>query len=353
MRVIDRHIAAQVIAYTLLVLLVLTALASIVTFVGEFSSIGEGGYTLAEAALYTLLYVPSQAYQMFVVSALLGAMLGLGELASHNELMVMRTAGLSVMRLAASALVGAVVLLVLCAVLGEWVAPPAQRFADARRAELTGYDPDNVVGGVWARDGNVFLNVKQMDNRNQARGIMIYHVDAEHHLLAISEAASAAFADGRWQLNDVHTTTLSAGGTSAGQAASQAWRTFLSPRLLKLFNVDTSTLSARGLLQYIGYLQLNGIDANRYRAAFWDRVARPVALLVMVLLALPFAFGPMRSATAGQRLVTGMLIGIGFFIFNSIFLQAGVVFGLGPLLTAWLPTVLLAVASTIAIKRIR
>lgn len=353
MRVIDRHIAVQVIAYSLLVLLVLTALASIVTFVGEFGSIGKGSYTLADAALYTLLYIPSQAYQMFVVAALLGTLLGLGELASHNELMVMRTAGFSVMRLGASALAGGVVLLVLCAVLGEWLAPPAQRYADARRAELTGYNPDRVAGGVWARDGEIFLNVKQMSSGNQAHGILIYHVDNQHHLLAMSEAASAAFEGGSWRLKDVRTTDLHAEGASANTTASQAWRTFLSPRLLKLFSVDTSTLSARGLRQYIGYLHRNGIDASRYVAAFWNRVARPVALLVMVLLALPFVFGPLRSATTGQRLVTGMLIGIGFFVFNSIFLQAGVVFGLAPLLAAWLPTVVLALVSAISVSRIR
>lgn len=353
MCVIDRHIAVQVVTYTLLVLLVLTALASIVTFVGEFGSIGKGSYTLADAAFYTLLYVPSQAYQMFVVAALLGTLLGLGELASHNELMVMRTAGLSVMRLGASALVGAVVLLVLCAVLGEWLAPPAQRYADARRAELTGYNPDNVAGGVWARDGEVFLNVKQMSGGNQARGILIYRVDNQHHLLAMSEAASAAFERGSWQLKDVRTTNLNAEGASASTAESRTWCSFLSPRLLRLFSMDTSTLSARGLDQYIGYLNRNGIDANRYVAAFWSRVTHPVALLVMVLLALPFVFGPLRSATTGQRLVTGMLIGIGFFIFNSIFLQAGVVFGLSPLLAAWLPTAVLALVSAISVSRIR
>src|SRR5574340_440986 len=135
MRVLDRHLAWQVVLNSLLVLLVLTALASIITFVGELNSVGEGHYRLVDAALYTLLYVPTQAYQMCVVAALIGTVLGLGELASHNELMVMRTAGLSAARLGASALLGGALLLVLCMVLGEWLAPPAQRYADVRRAD--------------------------------------------------------------------------------------------------------------------------------------------------------------------------------------------------------------------------
>ncbi|MGH8336689.1 MAG: LptF/LptG family permease, partial [Gammaproteobacteria bacterium] len=148
-------------------------------------------------------------------------------------------------------------------------------------------------------------------------------------------------------------TTLSADAASVRNLPSLEWHTFLSPGLLSLFVVDSDSLSAHGLYRYIGYLQSNGVNSNRYIAAFWGRVAVPVSLLVMLILALPFVFGPMRSATTGQRLVTGMLIGIGFSIFNSIFTQSGVVFGLNPVVTAWLPTVLLAIISGIAVSRIR
>ncbi|MGB9429447.1 MAG: LPS export ABC transporter permease LptG [Gammaproteobacteria bacterium] len=354
MRVIDRYLAIQVIINTLLVLLVLTALASLITFVGEFSSVGQSHYGLGEAALYTLLYVPSQAYSMFVVAVLLGTLLGLGDLASHNELMVMRTAGLSVTRLGVSAMAGGVVLLVLCVVLGEFIAPPAQRYAESRRSLLL-YNQTNVLGngGIWAKDGGTFLNVGEMNTRNGAKGIYIYRLDDGHHLLSATQADSAVFKQGTWLLKDLHATTLTPDGADTRNLPSLEWQTFLSPGLLSLFVVDSDSLSAHGLYQYIRYLRSNGIDANRYIAAFWGRIANPISLLVMVLLALPFVFGPLRSATTGQRLVTGMLIGIGFFVFNSIFVQSGAVFGLNPLLTAWLPTMLLAVISGIAVGRIR
>ncbi|MGA9852679.1 MAG: LPS export ABC transporter permease LptG [Gammaproteobacteria bacterium] len=354
MLVIDRHIAIQVIINTLLVLLVLTALASLITFVGEFNNVGQGHYSLADAVLYTLLYIPSQAYSMFVVAVLLGAMLGLGDLAVHNELMVMRTAGLSVARLGLSTMAGGAVLLLLCVVLGEFIAPPAQRYADNRRSLLL-YNQTNVLGsgGIWAKDGDTFLNVKQMNNRNGAQGIYIYRIDSSHHLLSIGEADSAAFNQGTWLLKDLRETNLTADGASIRNLPSLEWRTFLSPGLLSLFVVDSDSLSAHGLYQYIAYLRSNGINANRYIAAFWSRVVQPLSLLVMLILALPFVFGPLRSATTGQRLVTGMLIGIGFFVFNSIFTQSGVVFGLNPVLTACLPTALLAIISGIAVSRIR
>ncbi|MDE2090762.1 MAG: LPS export ABC transporter permease LptG [Gammaproteobacteria bacterium] len=354
MMVIDRHIAAQVIMNTLLVLLVLTALASIITFVGEFSHVGQGQYTLLEAGIYTLLYVPSQAYSMFVVAVLLGALLGLGDLASHNELMVMRTAGLSVTRLGVSAMAGGLVLLVLCVVLGEFIAPASQRYAESRRSQSL-YDQANVLGsgGIWAKDGDVFLNVRQMTERNSAQGIYIYRVDSGHHLLSTAEAVSAVFNNGIWLLKDLRETKLTPEGATTQNLPSLEWHTYLGPGLLSLFVVDSDSLSARGLYQYIEYLRSNGVDANRYITAFWGRIAQPLSLLVMLVLALPFVFGPLRSATTGQRLVTGMLIGIGFFVFNSIFTQSGVVFGLNPVLTAWLPTLLLAIISGIAVIRIR
>jgi lipopolysaccharide export system permease protein len=354
MRVIDHHIATQVIISSMLVLLVLTALASLITFVGELGHVGQGQYSLAEAAIYTLLYVPSQAYSMFVVAVLLGAMLGLGDLASHNELMVMRTAGLSVTRLGISAMAAGLVLLVLCVTLGEFIAPPAQRYAEDRRSQSL-YNQTNVLGagGIWAKDGQTFLNIKQMNEHDNAQGIYIYRVDSGHHLLSVAQAASALFTNGTWRLKDLRETKLTAREATAQNLASLEWHTYLGPQLLSLFVVDTDSLSAHGLYQYIEYLRSNGINANRYVTAFWGRIAQPLSLLVMIVLALPFVFGPLRSATTGQRLVTGMLIGIGFFVFNSIFIQSGVVFGLNPVLTAWLPTILLAVISGVAVSRIR
>jgi lipopolysaccharide export system permease protein len=354
MRLLDRYLARQVVANTLLVLLVLTAISSLITFVGEFDNIGQAHYTLGAAARYALLYIPSQAYAMFPVAVLLGAMLGLGELASHNELTVLRTAGVSVLRVGLSAMLGGVVLVVVCVLLGEFVAPPAERSAEDQRSLLL-YNQSNVLGagGIWAKDGNLFVNVKKIGSSDTAQNIYLFEFDGAHHLQDATRAGSAVFRDGIWTLEDLRETRLTAGGAVTREVESSPWKTLLAPGLLNLFVVDTSSLSARGLYHYIGYLKANGIDAGRYVAAFWGKLAQPVSVLLMMLLALPFVFGPLRSSSAGQRLLVGMLIGIGFYVFNSIFTQTGVVFGLNPVFTAWFPTALLAIISGIAVSRIR
>ncbi|MGH8372890.1 MAG: LPS export ABC transporter permease LptG [Gammaproteobacteria bacterium] len=354
MKLLDRYLARQVVANTLLVLLALTAISSLITFVGEFDNIGQGHYTLGAAARYAALYVPAQAYAMFPVAVLLGAMLGLGDLASHNELMVLRTAGVSVLRVGLSAMLGGAVLVVVCVALGEFVAPPAERSAEDQRSLLL-YNQANVLGagGVWAKDGNLFVNVKKIGSSNTVQNIYLFDFDGSHHLLSATRADSALFRDGSWTLSDLRETRLNPQGSVIYKARAAPWKTLLAPSLLNLFVVDTDSLSARGLYHYIDYLKANGIDAGRYIAAFWGKLAQPVSVLLMMLLALPFVFGPLRSSSTGQRLLVGMLIGIGFYVFNSIFTQTGVVFGLNPVFTAWFPTVLLAIVSGFAVSRIR
>jgi lipopolysaccharide export system permease protein len=353
MKRIDIYLAKTVIVNALLVLLVLTVLASVITFVGEIHSI-SGTYTVAEAARFTLYKIPGGMYDMFTIAVLLGALLGLGELASHNELTVMRVAGLSVARLGLSAMIGGLVLAAMCVLLGELVVPGTEQRAEDRRAELVNARTNALgLGGIWAKDGNSFVNVRSMSNRKLARGIYVYDVNPERQLTSATFANTAAFDDEPPQLRGVRGTTMSVAGSGVFHAKSEDWHTSLNPNIINLFAVNSTALSAAGLYEYIGYLRDNHLDEERYIAEFWGHVAKPVALLLMLMLSLPFVFGPLRSSSTGQRMLVGMLIGIGFYVFNSMFMQSGVVFGIDPFATAWLPTLLLGTISILAVRRIK
>lgn len=357
MKRMDLYIARTVIVNVLLVLLVLTVLAAIMNFVSEIhTTYNHPHYTLWEAALYTLMQVPAGMYDMFTVAVLLGALLGLGELAAHNELTVFRVAGVSAARIGLAAICGGVLLAAACVLLGEFVVPNTEQTAEDRRAELVDERSNPFgAGGVWARDGMSFVNVRAVANRETARGVYVYNVGPDRQLKRVDAATLGKFKDGRAHLVHVRGTTFEpdAAGSDVRTKRQQVWKTSLTPELISLFAVDADTLSAHGLYSYIDYLQANRLDDSRYRAAFWARIAKPVALLAMLLLALPFVFGPLRSSSTGQRMLTGMLLGIGFYVSNSIFMQTGIVFGLNPVFTAWLPTVLLAGISLFAVQRIR
>lgn len=353
MKRIDLYIARTVIVNTLLVLLVLTVLASVITFVGEIHNISET-YTIAEAARFTVYKIPGGMYDMFTIAVLLGALLGLGELAGHNELTVMRVAGLSVARLGLSAMMGGVVLALFCVLLGEMVVPGTEQRAEDRRAELVNSRTNVLgVGGIWAKDGTSFVNVRSMTNRNLARGIYVYDVNPARQLTSVTFANAAAFDVVPPELRGVRGTTMSVAGSSVYHYKVADWHTSLNPDIISLFAVNATALSAAGLYDYIGYLRDNHLDETRYIAEFWGHVAKPVALLLMLLLSLPFVFGPLRSSSTGQRMLVGMLIGIGFYIFNSMFMQSGVVFGIDPVATAWLPTLLLGAIGIFAVRRIK
>ena len=353
MKRMDAYLGKTVIVNALLVLLVLTVLASVITFVGELHNLSNT-YTVLEAARFTLFKAPGSMYDMFTISVLLGALLGLGELASHNELTVMRVAGVSVARLGLSAMMGGVVLAVACVLLGELVVPTTEQQAEDRRAELVNARTNALgVGGIWAKDGSSFVNVRAMNNRNMARGIYIYDVTPERQLDKVTFANTAVFVTQPPELHAVRGTVLSVDGSKVFHTQKLAWHTSLNPNIISLFALSATSLSAAGLYEYIGYLRANHLEEGRYVVEFWDHVARPVAMLLMLMLSLPFVFGPLRSSSTGQRMLVGMLIGIGFYVFNTMFMQTGVVFGLDPLVTAWLPTLLLGGISLFAVKRIK
>jgi len=293
---------------------------------------------------------------MFTVAVLLGALLGLGELASHNELTVLRAAGVSAARLGGAALCGGLLLAAACVLIGEFVAPVAEQRAEDRRAELVEARVNPLgVGGVWAKDNGTYVNVHAMTARDTVRGVYVYDVNDQRQVTQVKYAGIGVFTTDGSDLKNLRGTSLKpdAQGSSVFNVRQEKWNTQLSPELISLFAVDTDSLSARGLYHYIGYMRDNHLDDRRYVTAFWGRIAKPVALLAMLLLAMPFVFGPLRSSSTGQRLMIGMLIGIGFYVFNSIFMQAGIVFGLNPLISAWLPTLLLAATGIVAVRRIK
>lgn len=351
--ILDRYLARQVIGASLLVALLLVALSAFLQLLAQLDAL-TGDYGIAEAFQFVMLSMPQQLYEMLPMAVLLGALIGLGQLASANELMVMRAAGISVLRLARGALLGGVIIAVAAFLIGEFVAPPAEQYARSMK-NIARMQRVSWLGasGVWARDGNRFVNVRQMLREDELRDVFVYRLDDDGGLQSMLTAEEAHVGADGWELGDISITEFTPRGTETRYLDEASWETLLSPSLLRLFVVDPDTLSMQGLARYIGYLERNGLDARRFEQAFWIKLVAPVSVLVMVLLAVPFVFGPMRSVGQGQRVIFGVLIGVGFYVFNLTLAQSGLVFGLHPFVSAWLPTVLFAVGSVVALTRVR
>lgn len=352
MNILDRYLSRAVITGTLLVLFVLVALSAFFNLLGEADNIGQGNYTLWHALQFVLLGMPQQAYEMFPVAVLLGALLGLGQLANGNELVVMRTAGISVVRLGLSVLYGGIVLAALCIAAGEMLAPPAERYAQRMKTvQLHQRVGITSAQGIWVRDDDTFVNIRTMTEAGELERIYAYSFEGQRLKSALWAARASFGADG-WQLQNAARTVFTDGTAQSSRLKHAPWRLSLQRDLLDLFVVDSDTLSTLDLYRYIDYLHGNGLDARFYETAFWSRIVTPISVLVMTALALPFVFGSLRAVGAGQRIVMGMLIGVAYTAVSQVLQHSGQVFGLPPLLTTWGPVLLLALLTFAALRRV-
>lgn len=352
MMILGRYIARHVIGGTLMVALLLMALSAFLAFVAQFDDF-HNDYGLAEAIQFTLLSMPQQVYELFPMSVLLGSLIGLGAMASSHELTVMRASGISVFQLAGASLLGGLVLAVLCVLLAEFVAPQAEQQANRLKASTRLNQVSYLArGGVWARDGDVFLNVQHMLTEEKLAGIRIVEMSEDNEVERITEAESAEFIAGRWVLQRIRESRLGDNSIDITRRANQPWQTTLSPEFLRLFVIAPDIMSTTRLLDYIHYLEENDLSTRKYWQVFWRRIITPFSVMVMVLLALPFVFGPLRSVGNGQRVVMGVLVGVSFYVINMMLGHSGVVFGLNPAVAAILPTTLAALVAVGFLRRV-
>lgn len=353
MRILDAHIGKTVIGGTLLVMSVLLALFVFIEFVSELDRIGQGDYTAWIALKYVLFSVPRLAYELMPLSALLGSLIGLGLLASNNELVVMRACGVSVARISWAAVKAGLLLVVFSVWLGEWVVADAEEYAaNARSTALSGTTSLRTQSGFWTRDGTSFVNVAAVLPNGELAGVEIYEFDDAGALRRISRAKGAAYEGGRWMLRDVARSNVSKGGVTTERRKRVEWRSRLEPGLLEVIAIKPASLSISGLYRYIDYLRDNALDTARYEVEFWTKLMLPFATGVMVFAALPFVFGPLRSVGVGQRMLVGILVGLGFYLLNQAASYAGLVYGLNAALVGVLPTALLLAASLVVMRRL-
>lgn len=344
MKLFDRYLARTIIATTLVVALVLVGLYTFFNFMTELKNVGTGDYSLFMAGLTVLLEAPQGLYEIFPIIVLLGTLMGLGALAAGSELVVLRASGVSALRLAGSALQAGLILAVACFWIGDWLAPHGVQLAQQIRAKAHSGDVGASSGqSLWLRQGENFMHIDRLLTDSRVVGMQIYQEGPGRRLSHIITARHASYQNGHWQLRGVTVTRFDGDNVTVKDEAQRTVTAAIKPNLLKLFVVQPQNLSTIGLYRYAGFLRANHLDASRYMLAFWRKLATPVMVLVMMVLAVPFALGQLRSAGVGQRLFIGVLAGLGFYTFNEIVANTGQVMGLTPWVTAWAPTLLLAV----------
>jgi len=355
MPLLDRYLLRAILASVGLVMSVLLILGAMFLFIDQQDDIGVGHYTVFSALQFAALNLPQTAWELLPVGALIGALLGLGSLARGSELIVFRASGVSVARIAGSALIAGMALVLLEVALGEFLASPLQQAAKRMKA----FDKFTDVnfggnGGAWVRDGNLFLNVEQQSGERQFGGMLLFDLSPEHKLRSVGHADSAISSPNKsWALRNYSESRFQDDRVLTQRSGERMLESNVSADFLGLAVNDPSQLEIGELVRVMRYYRANALDDRQYRFAFWSRIARTTAILFTVLLAIPFVLGSLRSAGAGARTVVGLLLGVGFFMLQRLIESGTVVFALNPVLLAWLPTALLALVSVWLLIRAR
>ena len=357
-RLVDRYIGRAALLGMLLVWLAMTVLFVVFSLLGELRST-QNDYGTMDALWFVALTMPRMAYQVFPVSALLGALVGVGGLAASNELVAFRTAGISRLRLAMAALTGTLLLTVPVIIMGEWLAPAAEQQARAYRlSEQVGQAIIGGVRGVWMRDGQDIVNIQRpllhADRGGQTvdfNNVVIYQFSGEANLVAITRAGSASHEQGQWTLDRVSRVEFGEDGASMTRTKRQEWATEVRPELLDSAVTRPKLLSMRSLWEYLEYLGENGLDDRVYQAAFWEKALYPFTVFALVLAGMPFVFGQARWHSVGVRLFFGMALGGLFIIVSRALQKLGGVYDLPPPLTISVPILVLILGAVIVLRR--
>ncbi|GAK83519.1 predicted permease [Vibrio ponticus] len=351
-KILDLYIGKTIIATTSLVLATFVGLSAIIKYVEQLRKVGQGSYDLLQALLYVVLSIPRDIEMFFPMAALLGALIGLGMLASSSELVVMQAAGFSKLDIGLSVLKTAVPLMIIVTLLGQWGAPQAQKMARDLRAFATSNGAIlSVRTGVWARDANDFIFIGKIEN-DKLYGLNMWRFDDQKQLQNVYFAKEVEYSsNNEWVMKDVQVSQMdNEVQLSKTTLPEYRWTTSLEPDKLAVVTVKPEELSLSGLYDYVGYLKASEQDASRYDLAFWRKVTQPFSIAVMMLMALSFIFGPLRSVTMGARILSGVVAGFTFYISSEFFGPLSLVYNIPPAFGAIMPSL---VFLTIAIMLLR
>jgi lipopolysaccharide export system permease protein len=353
-RLLDRYIGGTILRQSMLVFIVLMGIFLFMVFIEELADIGVGNYDLAAVFRFVALSAPRIAYEIFPMVALIGAILGLSSLALSSELIVVRASGVSLARITGSVLRIGAFFMVVVILVGEFVNPWSQSAAQRGRAEALerAIDQDNSFG-LWIRDGRKYVNVGEVLPDLTLLRIRIFEFDDANRLVSMQYAGRGRYRDNVWQLLNLRKTTITAEGDSVVEALNQGeWQTAMTPQMMSAFLITPEQLSIQQLRQYMMYLKENSQDTRPYQLANWQKLTLPLSTAVMVVLAIPFVFGNLRSGSMGRNLFIGIMVGLVFYVVNKAFGYIVLGYGVSPIIGAGLPTLTLFIVALFMYRRV-
>lgn len=372
MKILTRHLSKEILLSTTFVLVALVALIAFFDLVSQARDIGNR-YSISMALFLTMLKLPSRLYEVMPIAVLLGAVYTMSRLASNSEFTIMRVSGLSPLRLASMMTVPALVLIATTYVLGEWITPAADMMRNDmdnilfdRKLSARGYASgvwvkDNVQNGEASQAAVRFVNVHNLIAGEHSRtgAWRVFEFDREGDLIRVLHAPEANYIAGRgWHLKDAKVETLPkitddetpvVEKSTSRSGVDLVLPSEMRPDILGVLTIKPERMGISDLWQYIAHLKETHQTTDRYRVAFWLKVFYPLAIFVMLAVAMPFAYLNARSGGVSIKIFGGLMIGISFYALNNIFSFLGILNTWPPMLVAVVPTFVMLVCASCAL----
>ncbi|MCB8889068.1 LPS export ABC transporter permease LptG [Vreelandella malpeensis] len=347
---LDRYIARNVLGAIIVVQFVLLGLDITIAYIGDLGDT-QGNYSALDVLLYLLMRLPWRFYQYAPVAVLIGALIGMGTMASSNELTVMRAAGRSLARIVWGVMKPVLLVVAVVLLVAEFVSPRTEQFAEAWRLEQRQGESAMLQSrSGWQFEGDSVYRFGAIRADNVVLDLTRYRFD-ERRLVEATRAARAHWEEGRWQLENVNTTRIYEDHTESEHQARMVWETDLTPTQLERLLRDIESQAPSELWAYAHYLQAQGQSAAQPLLYFWQKVLMPFTMASLVLIAASFVFGPLRSVAAGTRVFYGVVTGLVFKYIQDLLAPASTIFGFSPVWAVLVPTLVCALVGIHFLRR--
>ncbi|MCP4287546.1 MAG: LPS export ABC transporter permease LptG [bacterium] len=339
--IINRYIQRSIHLGTLAALLLLVSLSLFFLLVRELDDMGQGSYGAVQMLQYIALSIPGKIVEFMPLAVLLGSILSLGALAGNSEVIAMQASGISLQRMLAAVLQAALLLALVSFLLADLVVPDSETGA----GKLKNLSQESTSAlqsseGLWIKDGSRVVHVQALLPNGYARDIEIYQLDLHGKLVSTLHAAHAIPVAEGWELQQVSQSIISSQNVETRHFERLAYEGSLSQELLRVLMIEPRKMSSTSLYAYLKFLDDNRLDSQVEKLIFWKKLFAPVTIVIMCLLAFPFVLGSQRQASGGQRLLTGILLGLAFVVLDRLLTQLGIQLKIEPLLVALLPNLL-------------
>jgi lipopolysaccharide export system permease protein len=360
MKTLRRLLYREVVIAVALVTLGFVALFFFFDFVEELQSvnhIGAIGYRIPQALLYIGLLIPSHIYELMPITVLIGTIFVMARLAQSSEFTILRTSGLGPWRALRILLSLGLLFVVFTFAVGDYLTPLADKAGQLLKARFQG---QVTVGrtGAWLKEkqayGNYAINVGALASDGTMKDVRIFEFDNQGHLVSMTQGATGSFGDHEdWLLNTVDRTEFGTADAKDGHVSRQfldqlRWPTSVTAEMVAAAVLKPARMGTIDLFQYIQHLSSNNQSAQKYEIQFWKKVFYPLSCLVMVVLALPFAYFHFRSGGIASYVFGGVMAGISFVLLNNVLGDLGSLRGWQPWITAALPGLIYSVLSLTA-----